>query len=68
MRHREKLRQDMREKEREKRKKLKTQEIEDKKEKEKDPTEVNVYGFIWALPLKSDKNLCSLPKCISGYR
>ena len=46
MRHREKLRQDMREKEREREKKLKKYEKEEKKEKEKDTVEVSENLFL----------------------
>lgn len=45
MRHREKLRQDMREKERKKEKKLKKREKEEKRDKEKDVAEV--IAIIW---------------------
>ena len=53
MRHREKLRQDMREKEREREKKLKKYEREEKKEKEKDTVEVNEILFLENLDRRS---------------
>lgn len=65
MRHREKLRQDMREKEREREKKLKKYEKEKKKEKEKDTVEVNENLFLenldrCSLHSKSERSVLTL--------